>query len=80
MPQWGWVVFIAVVGTILPFGFYFKGIRHIRSTHAAITATLEPVTAGLIAFVFLGEILSPVQILGGIIVLTAIIYLQRNSA
>ena len=75
--EWGWIIFIALIGTILPFGFYFKGIHHIRSTHAAITATLEPVTAGLIAFIFLGEVLTPVQILGGIIVLAAIIYLQR---
>lgn len=77
--EWGWVVFIALIGTILPFGFYFKGIHRIRSTHAAITATLEPVTAALIAFIFLGEVLTPVQILGGVIVLAAIIYLQRSS-
>jgi drug/metabolite transporter (DMT)-like permease len=78
LTDWGWVVFIAVVGTILPFGFYFKGIHRIRSTHAAITATLEPVSAGVIAFLFLGEILAPAQILGGLIVLAAIIYLQRR--
>jgi drug/metabolite transporter (DMT)-like permease len=76
--DWGWIVFIAVVGTILPFGLYFQGIHRIRSTHAAITATLEPVTAGVIAFLFLNELLAPTQILGGLLVLAAIIYLQRR--
>jgi len=74
--EWGWIAFIALFGTILPFGLYFKGIHLIRSTHAAITATLEPVTAGLIAYLLLDEVMGPIQILGGIIVLAAIIWLQ----
>lgn len=76
--EWGWIAFIALVGTILPFGLYFKGIHLIRSTHAAITATLEPVTAGLIAYLLLDEVMGPIQILGGVIVLAAIIWLQSR--
>lgn len=78
LQEWGWIAFIALIGTILPFGLYFKGIHLIRSTHAAITATLEPVTAGLIAYLLLDEIMGPLQILGGVIVLAAIIWLQSR--
>ncbi len=77
--EWFWIIFIAVCGTILPFGLYFEGIKRIRSTHASITATIEPITAGIISALFLGEILSPLQILGGILVIASIIGLQWET-
>lgn len=74
--QWGWIFYIAVVGTILPFGLFFAGINHIRSTRASITATLEPIFAGLLAFIFLGEKLLVLQVIGGCMVILAIVLLQ----
>jgi drug/metabolite transporter (DMT)-like permease len=55
------------------------GINYIRSTRASITATLEPISAGFIAYLFLGETLEPFQVLGGILVITAIVVLQSQS-
>ncbi len=75
-PQWAAMLYIAVFGTIVPFGLYFVGINHIRSTRALITGTLEPISAGLIAFIFLGESLEPLQIVGGALVIIAIVLLQ----
>jgi len=74
--QWGWMLYISVLGTIIPFGLFFMGINQIRSTRASITATLEPILAALIAYLFLGETLSPLQVLGGGLVVVAIILLQ----
>ena len=74
--EWFWIGFITVCGTVLPFGLYFEGIQRIRSTHASITATLEPITAGVISALFLGELLSPLQMLGGMLVIASIIGLQ----
>lgn len=76
--QWGWILHIAVVGTILPFGLYFVGINHIRSTRAIITANLEPISAGFMAFFLLGEALETLQILGGALVIGAIVLLQMQ--
>jgi drug/metabolite transporter (DMT)-like permease len=77
--QWGWILFIGIFGTVLPFGFYFEGIKRIRPTPASITATLEPISAGVIASVFLGEIMGLWQIFGGLIVIVSIILLQLNK-
>ena len=52
--HWGWLLYITVVGTIIPFALYFTGINYIRSTHAIITGTLEPISAGFMAFLPLG--------------------------
>lgn len=74
--QWLWVTYIAVVGTILPFGLFFVGINYIRSTRASITATLEPISAGFFAFFALGETLEIWQMIGGAMVIGAIVLLQ----
>ncbi len=77
--QWGWLLYISVMGTVLPFALFFLGINLIRSTRASITATLEPISAGLFAYLFLGEGLSPLQIAGGVMVVGAIVLLQLKQ-
>ena len=73
---WAAFVYIAIFSTLIPFGLYLKGIEHIRATRASITATWEPVVAGMTAYFVLGETLFPLQVLGGIGVIAAIILLQ----
>jgi drug/metabolite transporter (DMT)-like permease len=73
------MLYIAVVGTLLPFGLFFEGVNRIRSTRATITSTAEPISAGVIAFLFLGEALEPLQILGGALVIAAIVLLQLRQ-
>ncbi len=77
--QWGWILYIAVVGTILPFGLFFAGINYVRSTRASITATLEPIFAGFLAFILLGEKLLLLQVIGGCMVILAIVLLQLQQ-
>jgi drug/metabolite transporter (DMT)-like permease len=77
--QWAWIFYIAVAGTILPFGLYLTGINYIRSTRASITATLEPISAGFIAFFVLQEAMAALQIFGGVLVISAIALLQLQQ-
>jgi drug/metabolite transporter (DMT)-like permease len=72
------VVYIIVCGTVLPFGLYYMGIEHLRSTRASIVATLEPISAGFLSFVFLGELLTAWQIFGGLLVIAAIVIIQSQ--
>lgn len=73
-----WIAFlyIAIFSTLIPFGFYFKGMERIRATRASITSTWEPVVAGVTAYMALGEVLYPLQVLGGIGVIAAVVLLQ----
>jgi len=73
---WMAFLYIAIFSTLIPFGLYFKGIERIRATRASITATWEPVVAGFTAYFVLGEVLHPLQVLGGIGVIVAVILLQ----
>jgi drug/metabolite transporter (DMT)-like permease len=74
--MWIAFVYIGIFATVLPFGFYFKGIERVRATRASITATWEPVIAGFAAYIVLGEVLYPLQVLGGIGVIVAVVLLQ----
>jgi DME family drug/metabolite transporter len=74
--QWFWILFISIVGTAVSLGLYNKGLRLIRATHASITATLQPIAAAVLAFLFLGEAMSPWQLVGVGLVVASIIVLQ----
>jgi drug/metabolite transporter (DMT)-like permease len=74
--SWWWIFFIGVFGTIIPFGLYNEGVNLILSTRASITATIEPVIAGAISFLFLGEVMKPLQITGAGLVIASIMMLQ----
>jgi drug/metabolite transporter (DMT)-like permease len=73
---WMAFLYIAIFSTLIPFGLYFKGIERVRATRASITATWEPVVAGMTAYFVLGEVLFPLQVLGGMGVIAAIALLQ----
>ena len=76
LQHWAYMLYIAIFGTLLPFGLFFVGVNYIRSTRATITSTAEPISASLLAYVFLGEGLDPLQIAGGALVIAAIVLLQ----
>ena len=77
--EWGWILYIGIMGTLLPFGLYLEGVNLIRSTRASITAILEPITAGAVSFFFLNERMHSLQIFGGCLVIASIILLQLKQ-
>jgi drug/metabolite transporter (DMT)-like permease len=73
------VLFVAVVSTVIPFGAFLVGLHHIQATEASITSTLEPAVAGVGAYFLFGETLTLLQLIGGALVLGAILLVQLPS-
>jgi len=73
---WLFFLYIAVFATILPFGFFFKGLKYLHPVKAGIISTLEPVVAAAVAWLVLHETLFPLQILGGALVCAAVVFVQ----
>jgi len=73
------VVYVAVMSTIVPFGAFLQALHYIEPTRATVTATLEPVLAGLGAFILFGETLTITQLLGGAMVILAIFVVQSSG-
>ena len=76
---WAAFLYIAIFATLIPFGLFFKGIERIRAARASITGTWEPVMSCITAYFFLGEVLDPLQMLGGLGVIAAVILLQLSK-
>jgi len=79
LTTWLLFLYISLFATLLPFAFFFKGVERIRVTRASITANWEPVMAGLSAYLVLGEVLEPLQVLGGLGVMAAVVLLQLGK-
>jgi drug/metabolite transporter (DMT)-like permease len=71
-PVWALVLWVIVLGTIVPFSLVVGALRHISATRAGVTAMLEPVVATVVAWAWLRESLSAVQLLGVAVVLMGI--------
>jgi drug/metabolite transporter (DMT)-like permease len=78
VPGWALISYMVVLGTVVPFALVLQSLRHLRATQASVVGMTEPVIASLIAFVLLGEILTPLQILGGAVVLAGV-FLAETS-
>lgn len=74
------VLVMAVVSTVIPFAAFLAAMRDIAPTNATITATIEPVIAGVAAYFLFGETMTALQLLGGVIVLVAILVVQLTDA
>lgn len=77
---WGAVVLIAVVSTVIAMVTFFIGIQRLGAADAATLSTLEPVVTFILAAILLGEPILINQVVGGAIILGAVIWLTRASA
>lgn len=77
LSQWAFMVVFAITSMLVPFSFYFAGLQHLDPTRAIVASCLEPVFAILLAAVLLGEWVSPIQMLGMVVVLAATLLVQR---
>lgn len=70
---------LALFSTVIPFYLYTFGLSYIDSTKASIIATIEPVVASLIGIFYFKETLSVLQIIGVILVVSAVIIVSLKQ-
>jgi drug/metabolite transporter (DMT)-like permease len=73
VPAGALVVWVVLLGTVVPFVLVLGGVRRIGATRAGLLGTLEPVLAGGVAWLVIGERLSVVQLAGAGVVLAGIV-------
>lgn len=74
--QWGFMLIFSLVSVLGPFSCYFAGLQYLEPTRAVVVSCLEPVFSIVIAAIALGELLRPLQTLGIVVVLVAIVLIQ----
>ncbi len=75
--QWLFLFVFSMISVLGAFSLYFLGLQHLEPTRAIIASCLEPVFSILLAALLLGEVLRPIQTVGIVLVLAAIVIVQR---
>jgi len=76
LPVWALATWMIVLGTIFPFLLIVGSLRHLPATRVGIVAMFEPVAATIVAWAWLEESLGAMQLVGGAVVLAAIVLAQ----
>ncbi|RIK44476.1 MAG: hypothetical protein DCC58_08205 [Chloroflexi bacterium] len=77
---WAAMAFISLCGTALAYVLWYRGVRAIGAGRTAFYTNLVPLLALLLSGMFLGERPAPIQVLGGMVMLGAVIWGTRRPA
>ena len=73
----GGYAFLCLVGTALAYCVYFHGLSKLPPAVVASLGPLSPVTAFILGWIFLGQNMTPLSMLGFVLVLASIVGVQR---
>lgn len=76
---WGAIAGLVVITTLLPVVAFLSGLKRIGPTNAAMLSTLEPVVTVVLASWWLHETLTPVTLLGGGLILLAVLLVTHGE-
>lgn len=77
LPGWVLILWIILMGTILPYVLVLSGLKTLSASTSSVIGMIEPVIAGGFAWWWLSEVLTPVQLIGGAVVIAGIILADR---
>ena len=77
---WFQIAGIVLVATVIPVVTFLAGLERIGPTNSAMLSTLEPIVTVLLAAWLFGEKLAWIILIGGSLILAAVILLTRGEA
>ena len=78
-PAWLAVLYLGLIPTALAYALYLSGLRSVPATMASVGTLIEPLTASLLAALFLGERLTPSGLLGAGLLLSSLAILSFGN-
>ena len=79
-PGWALLLWVIVMGTIVPYLFVISGLRLLSASKSSVLGMLEPVFAGALAWIWLGQSWDGIQLVGAVVVLIGIYLADRSKA
>lgn len=71
---------MAVVSTVLPVMMMAEGMRRVGPSNAAMMSSVGPVATIFLGYVFLGEPVTPVQLIGAALVMTGVLAISLKKS
>ena len=78
-PQWKILLLIVFTTGSVALFIYYYGLKHVKASHSTIYELFWPLSAVAIDWLIRGRVLSPMQFVGGTILIIAIILLTREQ-
>ena len=79
-PGWALLLWIIIIGTVIPYLLTVTGIRELSAGTSSVIGMIEPIFAGIIAWIILNEALSGIQLVGCAVVLLGIYLADKAKA
>ena len=79
-PGWVLILWIIVIGTVIPYLLTVTGIRELSAGTSSVIGMIEPIFAGVIAWIILNEALNGIQLIGCAVVLFGIYLADKAKA
>ena len=79
-PGWALMLWIIIIGTVIPYLLTVTGIRELSAGTSSVIGMIEPIFAGVIAWIILNEALSGIQLVGCAVVLLGIYLADKAKA
>lgn len=76
---WAAVIAIVLIATVIPVVTFLAGLRRIGPTNASMLSTVEPIVTVLLAALLFGEVLTAEALMGGALILIAVLLLARGE-
>jgi drug/metabolite transporter (DMT)-like permease len=76
VPAWLLIIWIGVLGSFAPMFFSFVALGHLKATSVGVISTAETVFAFIFGYLWLGEKMEFLQLIGGTLVIAGIIVAQ----
>ncbi|MGW8970543.1 EamA family transporter [Streptomyces platensis] len=71
--------YLSVVGALLAYALWFRGIERLPALAVSILGFASPLAAAVLGYAFLDQALSPVQLAGAVVVVTAVVLAQPRQ-
>lgn len=78
--SWLLLIYLGVATLALAYAFLYAGLRTTPGSAATVATLVEPLSAAVLAAVLLDERLAPAGILGGLLILLAVVALRPSEA
>ncbi|MEY2737649.1 MAG: hypothetical protein RL683_767 [Actinomycetota bacterium] len=79
LPLWMPLSWLTVMGSFAPMAMGFMALKLTTASKVSITQTAEPIFAFIFGWLWLGQSMDWLQILGGVLVIAGILFAQRSG-
>ena len=76
---WGGIAGVGIVATFIAIQAFYAGAHRIGAARASLVSTVEPIWTIALAGILFGERLSPIQLVGGAMILAGVVIAQTGA-